>query len=69
MNLLILIGNFSEEAQLMRNKYYERALTAAEAVKSAMGQTNSEIYKCDPKSHIQGTLRLLYIFFVLKIKT
>lgn len=47
-------GNFSEEAQLMRNKYYERALTAAEAVKSAMGQTNSEIYKCDPKSHIQG---------------
>ncbi|KAG5894130.1 hypothetical protein JTB14_004068 [Gonioctena quinquepunctata] len=47
-------GNFTTEAQIMRDRYEERTNHAIEIVKSAMQNASRELWNCDPKKHIKG---------------
>ncbi|XP_074027669.1 uncharacterized protein [Leptinotarsa decemlineata] len=47
-------GNFTTEAQIVRDRYEERTNNAIEIVKSAMNNVSRELWNCDPKKHIKG---------------
>ncbi|KAB0793606.1 hypothetical protein PPYR_13226 [Photinus pyralis] len=47
-------GNYTKEAQLMRDRYEERTVQSVQAVKKAMERSSREFWKCDPPKHIPG---------------
>ncbi|XP_066151748.1 uncharacterized protein [Euwallacea fornicatus] len=47
-------GNFTKEAQHSRERFEERTNNAVVAVKAAMRNVSRELWKCDPKKHVQG---------------
>ncbi|XP_018572018.1 uncharacterized protein LOC108911535 isoform X1 [Anoplophora glabripennis] len=47
-------GNFTKEAQLMRNRYEERTNNAIEIVKQSMKNASRALWNCDPKKHVKG---------------
>nr|CAD7587095.1 unnamed protein product [Timema genevievae] len=47
-------GNFTVEAQMMRDQYQERTIQKIAAVKSAMIGASRELWRCDPKHHVEG---------------
>lgn len=38
----------------MRDRYEERTNTAIESVKTSMELASRELWKCDPKKHVEG---------------
>lgn len=53
-NLYGFEGNFTKEAQLMRDRFEQRTNNAIESIKQAMGEASRELYNCDPKKHVRG---------------
>uniref|UniRef100_A0A6P7FMS2 Uncharacterized protein LOC114329424 isoform X3 n=1 Tax=Diabrotica virgifera virgifera TaxID=50390 RepID=A0A6P7FMS2_DIAVI len=47
-------GNFTTEAQVMRDRFEERTNNAIEIVKKVMAQSSREFWNCDPKNHVKG---------------
>uniref|UniRef100_A0A224XL13 Putative conserved secreted protein n=1 Tax=Panstrongylus lignarius TaxID=156445 RepID=A0A224XL13_9HEMI len=47
-------GNFSLESNLMRQTYLERLQQQALIVRSTMVHSKNDLWKCDPKTHIEG---------------
>ncbi|KAF5282500.1 hypothetical protein FQR65_LT14270 [Abscondita terminalis] len=45
-------GNFSKEAEIMKDRYQERTKKSVEYVKKAMEKSSRHMWKCDPKQHI-----------------
>lgn len=48
-------GNYTKEAQLMRDRYEERTVQSVNSIKKAMEKSSREFWKCDPPKHISGT--------------
>ncbi|KAJ8931393.1 hypothetical protein NQ314_015699 [Rhamnusium bicolor] len=47
-------GNFTKEAQLIRDRYEERTNNAVEIVQNCMKNASRELWNCDPKKHVKG---------------
>jgi len=47
-------GNFTLEAELMRERYQERTVQKAAAVKEAMRTAERDMWRCDPREHREG---------------
>ncbi|XP_063233329.1 uncharacterized protein LOC134537042 isoform X1 [Bacillus rossius redtenbacheri] len=47
-------GNFTLEAQMMRDRYEVRTEQKVAAVKAAMRAAGRELRRCDPKHHVEG---------------
>ncbi|CAG9839741.1 unnamed protein product [Diabrotica balteata] len=47
-------GNFTTEAQVMRDRFEERTNNAIEIVKKVMAQSSRDFWNCDPKNHVKG---------------
>lgn len=61
-------GNFTTEAQVMRDRYEERTNHAIRIVKNAMESSSRELWMCDPKKHEQGK-KITTEFFYIKKKS
>lgn len=66
----MFIGNFTTEAEVMRNRFEERKNIAIDVVKKAMKTASRELWNCDPKTHekseklnIQGCSNLRFLLF------
>ncbi|KAJ8946872.1 hypothetical protein NQ318_006782 [Aromia moschata] len=46
-------GNFTKEAQLIRDRYQDRTNSAVKAVKKVIENTSRDLWNCDPKKHIK----------------
>lgn len=47
-------GNFTSEADLLRQNYLDRMSQQALSVKEAMKETDSVLWRCDPRNHEEG---------------
>ncbi|KAI5744277.1 hypothetical protein M8J76_000808 [Diaphorina citri] len=47
-------GNFTTETELLQAQFKERLVQQMGTVQAAMSSTSNMVYKCDPKTHIQG---------------
>ncbi|XP_059061467.1 uncharacterized protein LOC131854370 isoform X2 [Achroia grisella] len=47
-------GNFTQEANLTRQRYGQRTNQTAAAARAALSQARRDLYKCDPQKHIEG---------------
>ncbi|CAH1116052.1 unnamed protein product [Phaedon cochleariae] len=47
-------GNFTTEAQIMRDRYEQRTNNAIEVMRNAMTNSSRQLWNCDPKKHIKG---------------
>lgn len=47
-------GNFTQESELMKQRYLERTRDSASAIIDAIKDTSRELWKCDPKKFIKG---------------
>lgn len=54
-----LLGNFTREAQIMQNRYEERTTIAIDTIKQAMAKANRDLWKCDPRTHIEGNVNVI----------
>lgn len=50
-NLVNFTGNFTTEAQIMRDRFEERTNKVIEVVRGAMSKASRELWNCDPKKH------------------
>lgn len=58
-------GNFTKEAQLMRDRFEQRTNNAIESIKKAMGEASRELWNCDPKKHVRGmcfTKKIIFFY-------
>jgi hypothetical protein len=53
-NQILFAGNFTKEAELMRQHYEERTVQKAVAVKEAMSTAERDMWRCDPREHKEG---------------
>lgn len=57
------VGNFTNQATLMRQKYQERATQTADAAKAAMQKASRHLWKCDPKFHVRGKCHKSTVYY------
>lgn len=49
------LGNFTRESTLMRKRYEERSKQSLQAVQKAMEFASRQLWRCDPRKHVNGT--------------
>lgn len=47
-------GNFTREAQIMRDRYEERTAVTINTLQKVLETASREFWKCDPKQHVKG---------------
>lgn len=50
----MILGNFTAEAEIMRELYLKRATEKLEAARSVMADADRSKYKCDPRKWVEG---------------
>lgn len=48
------VGNFSREAELMRQRFEARTLKTQQMLRRVMERADNSVWRCDPEAHVEG---------------
>lgn len=52
--MLFILGNYTKESHLMRQRFEERVARSQKMVQECMKRADRTVWRCDPKHHIEG---------------